>query len=178
MNASTKVLAITFCAMYLHRATNASSMLEGGHAGFGNVKYRSADKKSDFLRVTLLYKVIGFLSALTWQIGCFHLSYRCEWRVCSPLLRRLLRPTDPHVLLHVGELFGKLLPTAARPDPGPPLALTCRMCCSRFHGSSFCPSRSVRCASCSASMFLASCSAGSPFLYFCTASCEDPATVR
>lgn len=47
------------------------------------------------------------------------------------------------------------------------MVLTCRTCCSRLGGSS------VRCASCSALVLFTSCSAGSPVLYFCKASCED-----
>lgn len=50
-----EVLVITFCAMYLHRATNASSMLEGGHTGFGNVEYRSADRKVIFFMLHFLF---------------------------------------------------------------------------------------------------------------------------
>lgn len=41
------------------------------------------------------------VSELTWQNGCFPLSYRCKGRIGSPLLCRLPLSTDPRVLLCV-----------------------------------------------------------------------------
>lgn len=147
---------------------------EGGHAGFGNDEYRSADKRSLCVKLPLC-RVLAPQSDLTWQNGRFRPRFRRDRRVAPPLLRRLLPSTDPHLLLcqrggcfkavRTSEPWSGFLPS------GTPL--TCRTCCSRFHSSSFCLWMSVSCASRSASALFASCSTCSTLSYFCTASCEE-----